>query len=114
VLEILVRKMGLWEQGIIIKIVYSARQKCLCGKKNIGNITISSENANHIFSYCGVYSSACESYTEPLPSNDTGYTCKHRLMEGIVKYAVEIGSGAVVHIRSFKKVGSGIDNLIRG
>jgi hypothetical protein len=31
-----------------------------------------------------------------------------------MKYAVEIGSGAMIHIPSFIKIGSGIQKLIRG
>jgi hypothetical protein len=31
-----------------------------------------------------------------------------------MKYALEIGSGAMIHIPSFIKIGSGIENLVRG
>jgi hypothetical protein len=31
-----------------------------------------------------------------------------------MKYAVEMGSGAMIHIPSLIKIGSGIQNLIRG
>jgi hypothetical protein len=31
-----------------------------------------------------------------------------------MKYAVEMGSGAMIYIASFIKIGSGIQNLIRG
>jgi hypothetical protein len=33
---------------------------------------------------------------------------------GFRKYAVEIGSGAMIYIPSFIKIGSGIQKLIRG
>jgi hypothetical protein len=31
-----------------------------------------------------------------------------------MKYAIEIGSGAMMYIRSFIKIGSGIQKLVRG
>jgi hypothetical protein len=31
-----------------------------------------------------------------------------------MKYAVEMGSGALIHVQSFIKIGSGIQNLIGG
>jgi hypothetical protein len=33
-------------------------------------------------------------------------------MEGFMKYAVEMGSGAVIYLPSFIKIGSGIQKLI--
>jgi hypothetical protein len=36
----------------------------------------------------------------------------HRLMEGSMKYAVETGSGNMIYIPSFMKIGSGIQKLI--
>jgi hypothetical protein len=36
------------------------------------------------------------------------------MMEGFVKYAVEMGSGAMIFIRSVIKIGSGIQTLIWG
>jgi hypothetical protein len=33
---------------------------------------------------------------------------------GFVKYAVEMGSGAMIHIPSFMETGSGIQNVIVG
>jgi hypothetical protein len=35
-------------------------------------------------------------------------------MEGFMKYADEMGSGAAVYIPSFKTVDSGVQKLIRG
>jgi hypothetical protein len=35
-------------------------------------------------------------------------------LEGFVKYAVETGSGAMIYIPSFIKIGSGIQKLIGG
>jgi hypothetical protein len=39
---------------------------------------------------------------------------EHRLMGGFMKYAVEMGSGAMIYIPSFVKNGSGIQTLIAG
>jgi hypothetical protein len=53
--------------------------------------------------------------TQPLPSTDRrGYTYRYRLMRGIYKVAVEMGSGAMVYILNFIKFGSGIRKLIGG
>jgi hypothetical protein len=42
-----------------------------------------------------------------------GYTCRHTdLLEGFMKYAVEMGSGAMLGIQSFGKIDSGIHKLI--
>jgi hypothetical protein len=38
----------------------------------------------------------------------------HRLMGGILKYAVEMGSGAMICIASFIKIGSSIRKLKMG
>jgi hypothetical protein len=38
----------------------------------------------------------------------------HRPMDGFMKYAVEMGSGAIIYILSFIKIGSGIQKLIGG
>jgi hypothetical protein len=35
-------------------------------------------------------------------------------LEGLVKYAVEMGSGAMIYIPCFIKIGSGIQKFIRG
>jgi hypothetical protein len=35
-------------------------------------------------------------------------------MEGFMKYAIEMGSGAMIYIPSFIKTGSGIQKLIGG
>jgi hypothetical protein len=54
-------------------------------------------------------------FTEPLSSNDRGYTYRHTdWWEGFMKYAVEIGSGALIYIQIFIKTGSSIQKLIRG
>jgi hypothetical protein len=56
--------------------------------------------------------------TEPLPSNDTrGYTYRHTVRwEGFtrMKHAVEMGSGAMMYIPSFIKIGWGIQKLVGG
>jgi hypothetical protein len=47
--------------------------------------------------------------TESLPSNDKGIQIlAHRLVRGIFKYTVETGSGAMIDIPSFIKIGSEI------
>jgi hypothetical protein len=47
--------------------------------------------------------------TEPLSSNENEINIQtHRLMVMIMKYAVEMGSDAVIYIPSFIKTGSGI------
>jgi hypothetical protein len=52
-------------------------------------------------------------FTEPLPSNDRVYTHTDTgLWEGFIKYAVEMGSGAIIYIPSFIKTGSGILKLM--
>jgi hypothetical protein len=54
-------------------------------------------------------------FTEPLLSNDRGIHIQtHRLMGGFFNYAVEMGSGAVIYVPSFIKIGSGIQKLIGG
>jgi hypothetical protein len=35
-------------------------------------------------------------------------------MEGFVKYTTEMGSGAMIHVPSFIKIGSGIQNFLGG
>jgi hypothetical protein len=51
----------------------------------------------------------CNVFTKPLPSNDKGDTDK---WEGFMKYAVEMGSGAIIYIPSFIKISSIIRRLI--
>jgi hypothetical protein len=48
-------------------------------------------------------------FTEPLPSNDAGYTYRHTdWWKGFMKYAVEMVSDAMLCVRSFIKTGSTI------
>jgi hypothetical protein len=35
-------------------------------------------------------------------------------LEGFIKYAVEMGSGAMIYLPNFIKIGSGIQKLIEG
>jgi hypothetical protein len=52
-------------------------------------------------------------FTESWPSNRRGiYMQTHRLMEGFMKYAIEMGSGATIYVPGFMKIGSGIQKLI--
>jgi hypothetical protein len=55
-------------------------------------------------------------FTEPLPSNNMGIHIQtHKLMGGFMKYAVEMGSGAMIYyIPSSIKIGSGIQKLTGG
>jgi hypothetical protein len=54
-------------------------------------------------------------FTETLLSNDKRIHIQtHRLMGGIFNEAVEMGPGAVIHLPSFIKIGSGIQKLIGG
>jgi hypothetical protein len=55
-------------------------------------------------------------FTEPLPNNDRRdtHTDTQTDGEGFMKYAVEMGSVAMIYIPSFMKIGSGIQKLIRG
>jgi hypothetical protein len=54
-------------------------------------------------------------FTEPLPSNDKGLHIQHTdWWEWFMKYATEMGSGAIIYIPSFIKLGSGIQKLIGG
>jgi hypothetical protein len=47
-----------------------------------------------------------EIFTEPLPSNYRGIHIQiHKLLGGIFNYAVEMGSGAVIYVPSFIKIG---------
>jgi hypothetical protein len=48
--------------------------------------------------------------TEPLPSNERGI---HRLV-GFMKYAIEWGSGDMIHIPSFIQISSRIQKLMEG
>jgi hypothetical protein len=44
-----------------------------------------------------------------------GYTYRHRdWWEGFMKYVTDMGSGTMIYILSFIKIGSGIRKLIRG
>jgi hypothetical protein len=44
-----------------------------------------------------------------------GHTYRHTdWWEGFMKYAVEMSSGVMIYIRSFIKINSGIQKLIRG
>jgi hypothetical protein len=53
-------------------------------------------------------------FTEPLPSNDRGYKYRHTdWWEGFMKYANEMGSAAMIYLRSFINTDSGIQKLIR-
>jgi hypothetical protein len=53
--------------------------------------------------------------TEPLPSNEREYTYRYTdWWEGFMKYAVEMGWGAMTYIPSFIKIDSGIQKLIGG
>jgi hypothetical protein len=53
-------------------------------------------------------------FTEPMPCNDTrGYTYGHEdWWQGFMKYAVEMGSVAMIYIPSSMKIGSGIQKLM--
>jgi hypothetical protein len=54
-------------------------------------------------------------FIEQLPCNNTEMHIEtHRLMEGFMKYAVEMGSGAMIYIPSFINIGSGIQKLMGG
>jgi hypothetical protein len=50
-------------------------------------------------------------FTETLPSNGRRYA---DCWEGIMLYAVEMRSGAMIYIPSFIKIGLGLRNLIMG
>jgi hypothetical protein len=51
-------------------------------------------------------------FTEPLlPMIEGIHTQTHKLM-GFMKYATEMGSGAMIFIPSFIKIGPGIQKLI--
>jgi hypothetical protein len=80
------------------------------------------------FFYCSI---CCHVnvFTELSPSNENrntlhwasayqsqeGCTYRHTdWWEGFMKYTVEVGSGAMIHIPSFIKIGSGIRKLIGG
>jgi hypothetical protein len=52
-------------------------------------------------------------FTEPLLSNDGGDThADTDRWEGLMKYAAEMGSGAMIYIPSFIKIDSDIPKLI--
>jgi hypothetical protein len=48
---------------------------------------------------------------EPLPNNGSGI---HMQTHGLMKYTVELTSGAMIYIPSFITTNSGIQNLIAG
>jgi hypothetical protein len=45
----------------------------------------------------------------PFRSNERGI-----YIEGFIKYAVEMGSDAIIYIQSFTKIGSSIQKMIGG
>jgi hypothetical protein len=50
-----------------------------------------------------------------LPRNDRGYHTQTQTgVRGFMKYAVGMGTGAMMYIPCFKKIGLGIQKLIRG
>jgi hypothetical protein len=49
-------------------------------------------------------------FTKPFPSNDTHIDTDR--WEGFVKYVVEMGSSALIHIPSFIRISLGIQKLI--
>jgi hypothetical protein len=49
-------------------------------------------------------------FTEPFPSNEVGVQTD--LGERFAKYAVDMGSGAMLYIRSLMKIGSDIRKLL--
>jgi uncharacterized RmlC-like cupin family protein len=57
-------------------------------------------------------------FTEPLPTNEKGIHIQmHRCTDwwdGFMKYAAEMGSGAMIYIPSFIMTGEGIQKLIKG
>jgi hypothetical protein len=57
-----------------------------------------------------------KAFTEPLPRGDRrGYTHRHtEWWVGFMKYAVEMGSGSMIYIPSFIKIGSGTKILLGG
>jgi hypothetical protein len=62
-----------------------------------------------------VYSLPHLLFTEPLSTNDKRlHIHTHRPMEGFMKYAVEMGSVAMINIRSFIKIGSGLQKSMGG
>jgi hypothetical protein len=48
------------------------------------------------------------------PAAIRGYAYRQRLMGEFMKYVVETGSGAIIYIPSFIKIGAGIQKLIKG
>jgi hypothetical protein len=60
----------------------------------------------------------CNVFTEPLPSNDSGYThTRHTYWwDGFLKHAVKFGSSAMLYsyMPSFIKTGADIQTFIRG
>jgi hypothetical protein len=62
-----------------------------------------------------VFVAAVTFSTEPLPSNDRGYTYRHRYWwEGFMKYEIEMSSGDMSYRSGFIKTGSAIQKLILG
>jgi hypothetical protein len=66
------------------------------------------------FYYCVCICCRGNVFTEPLPSNDRGIHIQAYWWKGFMKYAEEMGSGAMIYIPSFIKIGSGIQTLIGG
>jgi hypothetical protein len=66
------------------------------------------------FFYCCVCIRWCGNvFISPFPSNDRGIHIQTHRGEGFIKYAVEMGSGAMIYIQSFIKIGSGIQKFNR-
>jgi hypothetical protein len=56
-----------------------------------------------------------EVFTESLPRNDKGiHTQTHRLTGRIFNKGLDMGSGAMIYVPSFIKIGSGIQKLMGG
>jgi hypothetical protein len=54
-------------------------------------------------------------FTESLPSNEREiHVQTHRQMGEIIKYTVEVGSGAMIYLPSFIKIDSDIQKLMGG
>jgi hypothetical protein len=53
-------------------------------------------------------------FTESLPINDRRNTHTDTQTDGIYEVAVEMGSGTMIYIPGFIKIGSGIQKLIGG
>jgi hypothetical protein len=79
-----------------------------------GTDHIENDSSNNSSIAC-VFATAVTFLPSRCLATKRGYTYRHTdWWEGFFNYVIEVGSGAVIHVPSFIKIGSGIQKLIGG